>query len=199
MCYLAAKPSEHGRQQHAVHTPHVTRRPGLDGRMGALPPGLPREGAARGGGSPPGARRPALPRRGRPLRRRIHRPALLVAGPLVPLRRTPGHTARPAGPEPRLRALRILLPRRAGDPRNRPPRDEISTRRLGFYRRLGFHDSPAAPMSTPRTAALRAAPPRADGISAPLEQEEARRLADFVRRVVLHYTEHRQPTLPRIP
>ena len=80
-----------------------------------------------------------------------------------------------------------------------PPRDEISTRRLGFYRRLGFHDSPlpyvhpsySRPFEPHRLVLM--------GYPAPLEQEEARRLADFVRRVVLHYTEHRQPTLPRIP
>ena len=80
-----------------------------------------------------------------------------------------------------------------------PPRDEISTRRLGFYRRLGFHDSPLPYVHPSYSRPFEPHHLVLMGYPAPLEQEEARRLADFVRRVVLHYTEHRQPTLPRIP
>lgn len=80
-----------------------------------------------------------------------------------------------------------------------PPEDEISVRRLGFYRRLGFHDSPleyvhpsySRPFEPHRLVLM--------GYPAPLGTEEARRFADFVRSRVLRYTEHDQPALPRIP
>lgn len=80
-----------------------------------------------------------------------------------------------------------------------PPEDEISVRRLGFYRRLGFHDCPleyvhpsySRPFEPHRLVLM--------GYPTPLDVREARTLADFVREEVLRYTEHEQPALPRIP
>ena len=80
-----------------------------------------------------------------------------------------------------------------------PPEDEISVRRLGFYRRLGFHDCPleyvhpsySRPFEPHRLVLM--------GYPTPLDVREARTLADFVRKEVLRYTEHEQPALPRIP
>ena len=100
----------------------------------------------------------------------------------------------------RLRALRILLPRRAGDPRNRPPAGRDLDTPPGILPPSGIPRLPCCPYVHPSYS--RPFEPHRlvlMGYPAPLEQEEARRLADFVRRVVLHYTEHRQPTLPRIP
>ena len=80
-----------------------------------------------------------------------------------------------------------------------PSEDGISVRRLGFYRRLGFHDCPleyvhpsySRPFEPHRLVLM--------GYPTPLDVREARTLADFVREEVLRYTEHEQPALPRIP
>lgn len=77
-----------------------------------------------------------------------------------------------------------------------PPEDEISIRRLGFYRRLGFVDNPqeylhpsfSAPFETHRLVLM--------SRPGPLTDAEVRRLADFVRDPVLRYSEHDDPRLP---
>ena len=79
-----------------------------------------------------------------------------------------------------------------------PPVDEISIRRLRFYRRLGFVENPheylhpsfREPFVTHKLVLMRY--PR------PLDDGEARRFADFVRETVLSYSGHKEPRLPRL-
>lgn len=79
-----------------------------------------------------------------------------------------------------------------------PPEDAISCRRREFYRRLGFvenpqeyiHPSYCRPFEAHRLVLM--------SRPGPLTREEARAFADFVREVVLRYTEHDRPTQPRI-
>ena len=79
-----------------------------------------------------------------------------------------------------------------------PPVDEVSIRRLHFYHRLGFAESPheyihpsfRRPFEPHRLVLM--------GRPAPLSDDEARRFADFVRETVLRYTEHEAPDLPRL-
>lgn len=72
-----------------------------------------------------------------------------------------------------------------------PPEDEISVRRLHFYRRLGFCDNPyvyvhpsyARPFR-PHRLVLMSRP-------GPLSYDEARRFAAFIReRILLRYSDH---------
>ena len=79
-----------------------------------------------------------------------------------------------------------------------PPVDEISIRRLHFYRRLGFvenpheyiHPSYRQPFEPHRLVLL--------SCPTPLTDDEARRFADFIRETVLRYTEHEAPDQPRL-
>lgn len=79
-----------------------------------------------------------------------------------------------------------------------PPVDEISIRRLHFYRRLGFvenpheyiHPSYRQPFEPHRLVLL--------SRPTPLTDDEARRFADFIRETVLRYTEHEAPDQPRL-
>lgn len=79
-----------------------------------------------------------------------------------------------------------------------PPVDEISIRRLRFYRRLGFVENPheylhpsfREPFVTHKLVLM--SYPR------PLDDGEARRFADFVRETVLSYSGHKEPRLPRL-
>ena len=79
-----------------------------------------------------------------------------------------------------------------------PPVDEISIRRLHFYRRLGFvenpheyiHPSYRQPFEPHRLVLL--------SRPTPLTDDEARRFADFIRETVLRYTEHEAPDHPRL-
>lgn len=79
-----------------------------------------------------------------------------------------------------------------------PPVDDISIRRLHFYQRLGFIENPQeyihpsfrhpfehhklVLMSYPTT----------------LTNDEARDFADFIRETVLLYSEHENPTMPKL-
>ena len=80
-----------------------------------------------------------------------------------------------------------------------PPVDDISIRRQHFYERLGFvanpyeyiHPSFRRPF-TPHRLILMSYP-------AAITYDEARRFADFVREVVLAYSEHESPALPKLP
>ena len=80
-----------------------------------------------------------------------------------------------------------------------PPADEISIRRLHFYRRLGFVENPheyihpsfRRPFEQHKLVLM--------SYPSPLTDDEARRFADFVRETVLRYTEHEAPQLPRLP
>lgn len=79
-----------------------------------------------------------------------------------------------------------------------PPVDDISIRRRHFYERLGFtanpyeyiHPSFRKPFE-PHKLVLMSYP-------AAISYEEARTFADFIREVVLSYSEHECPTLPRL-
>lgn len=80
-----------------------------------------------------------------------------------------------------------------------PPVDEISIRRLHFYERLGFRKNPYEYVHpsfnrpfTPHKLVLMSYPD-------PLAPDKARLFADFVREVVLRYSEHERPELPRLP
>ena len=80
-----------------------------------------------------------------------------------------------------------------------PPEDDISIRRRHFYERLGFvanpyqyiHPSFRKPF-TPHRLVLMSYP-------GAITYEEARNFADFVREVVLRYSEHEAPALPKLP
>lgn len=80
-----------------------------------------------------------------------------------------------------------------------PPVDDISIRRQRFYEKLGFatnpyeyiHPSFRKPFE-PHQLVLMSYP---EAIS----YDEARRFADFIREVVLRYSEHENPTLPKLP
>ena len=80
-----------------------------------------------------------------------------------------------------------------------PPADEISIRRLHFYRRLGFVENPheyihpsfRRPFEQHKLVLM--------SYPSPLTDDEARRFADFVRETVLRYTEHEAPQRPRLP
>lgn len=79
-----------------------------------------------------------------------------------------------------------------------PPVDDISRRRQCFYERIGFitnpyeyvHPSFRQPFH-PHKLVLMSYP-------AALSEAEAGAFADFVRTVVLRYSDHEDPTLPRI-
>lgn len=79
-----------------------------------------------------------------------------------------------------------------------PPEEETTIRRLRFYRRLGFvenpydyrHPSYCRPFE-PHRLVLLSRPRR-------LENDEARRLADFVREEVLRYSDHGEAPGPRL-
>lgn len=80
-----------------------------------------------------------------------------------------------------------------------PPVDEISIRRLHFYERLGFRENPYEYIHPsfnrpfhPHKLVLMSYPDA-------LTDEKARLFADFVREVVLRYSEHERPELPRLP
>ena len=79
-----------------------------------------------------------------------------------------------------------------------PPVDDISIRRLRFYRRLGFVENPHdyihpsfSPPFEPHRLVLMSYP-------TPLTDPEARTFADFVRERVLRYSEREAPALPRL-
>ncbi|WP_418983477.1 GNAT family N-acetyltransferase [Alistipes sp.] len=80
-----------------------------------------------------------------------------------------------------------------------PPEDEISIRRLHFYERLGFAENPYLyihpSFHEPYLAHRLVLMSYPDAIT----YDEARRFADFVREVVLRYSGHEKPTLPRLP
>lgn len=80
-----------------------------------------------------------------------------------------------------------------------PPVDDISIRRLHFYRRAGFSDNPQEYMHPSYRRAF--GPHRLVLMSrpGPLTNEEARMFADFVRETVLRCSEHENLTLPRLP
>ena len=72
-----------------------------------------------------------------------------------------------------------------------PPEDEISVRRLHFYRRLGFCDNPYAYVHPSYARPFR--PHRLVLMSrpGPLSYDEARRFAAFIReRILLRYSDH---------
>lgn len=79
-----------------------------------------------------------------------------------------------------------------------PPEEETAIRRLEFYRRLGFSENPypyvhpsySRPFEPHRLVLL--SRPR------PLGNDEARRMADFVREHVLRYSEHDGAPGPRL-
>lgn len=79
-----------------------------------------------------------------------------------------------------------------------PPVDEISIRRLHFYQRLGFirnpheyiHPSFNEPFESHKLVLM--------SYPEPLTNNEARSFADFVREVVLSYSAHECPTLPKL-
>lgn len=79
-----------------------------------------------------------------------------------------------------------------------PPVDDISVRRLRFYQRLGFVENPhqylhpsfREPFVTHKLVLM--SYPRI------LDDNEARRFADFVREKVLSYSGHRNPSLPKL-
>lgn len=80
-----------------------------------------------------------------------------------------------------------------------PPVDEISIRRLHFYQRLGFVENPQEYIHpsfrrpfTPHKLVLMSSPTL-------LTDAEARTFADFIRERVLRYSEHENPTLPKLP
>lgn len=80
-----------------------------------------------------------------------------------------------------------------------PPEDEISIRRLHFYRRLGFVENPQEyihPSFRKPFHAHRLVLMSRPGL---LTNEEARDFADFVRERVLLYSEHEAPILPKLP
>lgn len=80
-----------------------------------------------------------------------------------------------------------------------PPVDEISIRRQHFYEKLGFvtnpyeyiHPSFHAPYK-PHQLVLMSYPEA-------IAYDQARLFADFVREVVLRYSGHENPTLPKLP
>lgn len=79
-----------------------------------------------------------------------------------------------------------------------PPEDEISCRRQRFYERIGFvanpyeyvHPSFQRPFHAHRLVLM--------SYPAAITQAEAGAFADFVRTVVLRYSDHDDPQLPRI-
>ncbi|MEG0498277.1 MAG: GNAT family N-acetyltransferase [Alistipes sp.] len=79
-----------------------------------------------------------------------------------------------------------------------PPIDDISKRRKVFYERLGFvanpqeylHPSFREPFLTHQLVLM--------SYPALLTNDEIREFADFIREVVLRYSEHRNPTLPKL-
>lgn len=79
-----------------------------------------------------------------------------------------------------------------------PPEDDISIRRLHFYERAGFaanpytyiHPSFRRPFQPHRLVLM--------SYPAAIDAAEARAFADFVRTVVLRYSEHERPELPSI-
>ena len=79
-----------------------------------------------------------------------------------------------------------------------PPENPVALRRLHFYERLGFvsnpqlflHPSFRKPFETHRLVLM--------SYPSPLEHDEARAFADFVRERVLRYSEHDAPELPRL-
>lgn len=80
-----------------------------------------------------------------------------------------------------------------------PPQDEISIRRQHFYQRLGFHTNPYEYIHPsfhepylPHKLVLMSYPQ-------PITYAQASSFADFVREVVLSYSGHEQPTLPKLP
>lgn len=80
-----------------------------------------------------------------------------------------------------------------------PPEDELTVRRLHFYERAGFHadarryihPSYSRPFEPHRLVLM--------SYPSPLENDEARLFADFIRERVLAYSEHQAPTAPRLP
>ncbi len=77
-----------------------------------------------------------------------------------------------------------------------PPEDEISVRRLGFYRRLGFVENPQEYLHPSFSAPFETHPLVLMSRPEPMDDGEVRRLAAFVREVVLRYSEHEAPQLP---
>lgn len=79
-----------------------------------------------------------------------------------------------------------------------PPEEEMSIRRLGFYRRLGFVENPHEYLHPSYCRPF--APHRLVLMSRPgaLENDEARLFADFIREHVLRYSDHDEATLPRL-
>lgn len=79
-----------------------------------------------------------------------------------------------------------------------PPEDEISVRRLHFYRRLGFTENPQEYIHPSFRKPFHAHRLVLMSRPGPLTNEEARDFADFVRERVLRYSEHEAPALPRL-
>ncbi len=79
-----------------------------------------------------------------------------------------------------------------------PPEDEISIRRLHFYRRLGFVENPQEYIHPSFRKPFHAHRLVLMSRPGPLTNKEARDFADFVRERVLLYSEHEAPTLPRL-
>ena len=77
-----------------------------------------------------------------------------------------------------------------------PPEDEISIRRLHFYRRLGFVENPQEYIHPSFRKPFHAHRLVLMSRPGPLTNEEARDFADFVRERVLLYSEHEAPILP---
>ena len=80
-----------------------------------------------------------------------------------------------------------------------PPEDEISIRRLHFYRRLGFVENPQEYIHPSFRKPFHAHRLVLMSRPGPLTNEEARDFADFVRERVLLYSEHEAPALPKLP
>lgn len=80
-----------------------------------------------------------------------------------------------------------------------PPVDVISIRRLHFYERLGFHENPYEYIHPSFSRPFLAHKLVLMSYPEPIACEKARLFADFVREVVLRYSEHEQPVLPKLP
>lgn len=79
-----------------------------------------------------------------------------------------------------------------------PPLDEISVRRLHFYQRLGFVENPHEYIHPSFNHPFESHKLVLMSYPTPLSDDQARQFADFVREVVLAYSGHDVPTLPRL-
>ncbi len=79
-----------------------------------------------------------------------------------------------------------------------PPEDDLSVRRRGFYERQGFVLNPYEYIHPSYCRPAHPHPLRLMSRPGPLSPDEARRFADFIRTVVLRYSDHPDSGLPRI-